>query len=115
LSSAETGEDAPVNPLVAHLRLVLAPAERDHGAILKLKGRQFAQLCLRPRQVAHDEAAPLSPNSSICVSNELGGRCGIFHGFENQLEISRSIMTDLGYVAGILWRLRDALWVELQK
>ena len=33
------GEDAPVNAHVAHLRLVLAPAEGDDGPVLKLEGR----------------------------------------------------------------------------
>ena len=36
------GEDAPVYPHVAHLRLVLAPAEGDDGTVLKLEGRQLA-------------------------------------------------------------------------
>ncbi len=46
------GEDTPVDPHVADLRLVGDAAQRDDGPVLELERRDPPQLLLGPQQVA---------------------------------------------------------------
>jgi len=49
------GEDAAVDPHVAHLHLVGHAAQGDDGPVLELEGGDGAEFLDRPRQIADDE------------------------------------------------------------
>ena len=51
----------PSIPHIAHLRFVGNAPERDDSPVLELERWNLAQLFLRPRQVAHNEASPDLP------------------------------------------------------